>query len=161
MADSARIVQRVRGDQELTVRESVTVNRPPSDAFRLFTDSIADWWPLKGTQFSYGGDRADKIFLEARVGGRFYERFTDGEEYEVGRVTVCDPPRRIVFTWNNPGWNAPTEVDVRFTPAGNATRVDLEHRGWDAAGAEAKAGLAGWSEGWKLVLAPYVEAASS
>jgi hypothetical protein len=71
MAESARVVQTVRGDQAVTVRESITVGRPIEDAFRLFTAGIGEWWPLRGTNFSYGGDRADKIFLEAKVGGRF------------------------------------------------------------------------------------------
>ena len=117
------------------------------DAFRLFTDGIGEWWPLKGTNFSYGGERADKIFLEAKPGGRLYERFTDGEEYEIGRVTECEPPNRIVFSWSNPGWNAPTEVEVRFSKAASGTRVDLEHRGWEAAGADAVAGVSGWGRG--------------
>jgi uncharacterized protein YndB with AHSA1/START domain len=158
MADSARGVQAVRGKQALTVRESVTVDRGMEDAFRLFTDGIGEWWPLKGSPFSYGGDRADKIFLEAKPGGRFYERFTDGEEFEVGRVVACEPPKRIVFTWKDPSWKAPTEVEVRFSPAGSQTRVDLEHRGFEAAGVPAEE-AAGWEQGWKMVLAPFVEAA--
>jgi uncharacterized protein YndB with AHSA1/START domain len=159
MADSARGVQTVRGEQALTVRESITVNRGIADAFRLFTDGIGEWWPLKGTNFSYGGDRADKIFLEAKPGGRFYERFTDGEEFEVGRVIACEQPSRIVFTWKDPNWKAPTEVEVRFSPAGNRTRVHLEHRGFEAAGVQPEE-AAGWADGWKTVLAPYVEAAN-
>jgi uncharacterized protein YndB with AHSA1/START domain len=159
MADSARGVQTVRGDQGLNVQESITVNRPVEHAFRLFTDGISEWWPLKGTQFSYGGERADKIFLEAKPGGRFYERFSDGEEFEVGRVTACEPPNRIVFTWKDPNWKVPTEVEVRFSPAGSDTRVDVEHRGFEAAGAQAKE-VAGWAEGWKMVLGPYGETAN-
>src|SRR5438309_10681208 len=116
MADGARVVQTLRGGQAVTVRESITVGRPVEDAFRLFTAAIGDWWPLKGTNFSYGGDRADKIFLEARVGGRFYERFSDGTEFDVGQVTLCEPPNRIVFTWKDPGWTEATEVEVRFAP---------------------------------------------
>lgn len=160
MADSARGVQAVRGKQELTVRESITVERPLEDAFRLFTDGMEEWWPLKGTNFSYGGDRADKIFLEAKLGGRLYERFTDGQEFEIGRVTACEAPHRIVFSWNNPGWNAPTEVEVRFTPAGNGTRVELEHRGWEAAGKEAMESAPGWGEGWKFILARFGQTGS-
>ena len=159
MADSAGVVQTVRGEQAVTVRESVTVARSVQDAFRLFTEGIAEWWPLKGTNFSYGGDRADKIFLEAKVGGRFYERFSDGEEFQIGQVTGCEPPKRIVFTWKDPRWASPTEVEVRFSPAGNGTRVDVEHRGFEAAGV-APEEAAGWGDGWKIVLAPYVEAAS-
>jgi uncharacterized protein YndB with AHSA1/START domain len=157
MADRARVVQEIRGDRDLTVRESITVKRPVAEAFRLFTDGIGDWWPLKG-RHSYGGDRADKIFLEARPGGRFYERFSDGEEFEVGRVIACEPPNRIVFTWKDPDWNGPTEVEVRFFPSAGATRVDLEHRGWETAGPKAMETVPGWQQGWKAVLAPYGEA---
>jgi uncharacterized protein YndB with AHSA1/START domain len=154
MADRARIVQEIRGDRDLTVRESITVKRPVAEAFRLFTDGIGDWWPLKGAH-SYGGERADKIFLEAKPGGRFYERFSDGEEFEVGRVIACDPPHRIVFTWRDPDWDGPTEVEVRFSPVAGATRVDLEHRGWETAGPKALKTVPSWQQGWKAVLAPY------
>ena len=159
MADSAGGVQTVRGGEALTVRESITVNRAIADAFRLFTEGIGEWWPLKGSNFSYGAERSDKIFLEAKVGGRFYERFSDGEEFEVGRVIACEPPKRIVFSWKDPSWKAPTEVEVRFSPAGNGTRVDLEHRGFEAAGVQPQE-AAGWADGWKTVLAPYAEGAN-
>ena len=49
----------------------------------------------------------------------------------VGHVTACEPPRRIVFTWEDPDWEGPTEVEVRFAPEGNVTRVEVEHRGWE------------------------------
>jgi hypothetical protein len=39
------------------------------------------------------------------------------------------------------------------------TRVDLDHRGFEAAGVPAEE-AAGWAAGWTLVLAPYVEAAN-
>lgn len=103
----------------MTVRKSVTVKRPLADAFSLFTEQIGSWWPLK-EGFSFGGERAKEIYLETRQGGRFYERFTDGEEYVVGHVTACEPPRRIVFTWEYPDWEGPTEVEVRFAVEGNA-----------------------------------------
>jgi uncharacterized protein YndB with AHSA1/START domain len=31
-------------------------------------------------------------------------RFTDGEELVVGHVTACEPPRRILFTWEDGSW---------------------------------------------------------
>ena len=107
----------------MTVRKSVTVKRPLAVAFSLFTEEIGSWWPLK-EGFSFGGERAKEIYLETRHGGRFYERLTDGEEYVVGHVTVCKPPRKIVFTWEDPDWEGPTEVEVRFAAEGNATRVE-------------------------------------
>jgi hypothetical protein len=59
----------------------------------LFTDRIGEWWPLD-EGYSFGGDRANEVFLEARVGGRLYERYTDGEEFDIGRVTDCEAPGR-------------------------------------------------------------------
>jgi hypothetical protein len=43
------------------VRQSVHVELAPSEAFRLFTDGIGEWWPL-AEGYSYGGDRAHSIF---------------------------------------------------------------------------------------------------
>ena len=107
----------------MTIKKSIHVKRPVETAFRVFTEEIGKWWPLK-EGYSFGGDRADQIFLEGRTGGRFFERFTDGEEYVVGVVTTYSPPSRIVFEWKQPDWDAPTEVEVRFTPEGAGTLVE-------------------------------------
>ncbi|TMA38972.1 MAG: hypothetical protein E6J79_05005, partial [Deltaproteobacteria bacterium] len=113
MGSGARSVQGVCGGGRMTIRKSIHVNRPVERTFRLFTEAIGKWWPLK-EGFSFGGSRADAIFIEGRQGGRFFERFTDGEEFDVGVVTVYAPPTRIVFTWKPPEWEA-TEVEVRFS----------------------------------------------
>jgi len=63
----------------MTVRKSVSVKCPLAHAFILFTEQIGSWWPLK-EGFSSGRERAQEIYLETRQGGRFCERFTDGEE---------------------------------------------------------------------------------
>ena len=137
----------------MTIRKSITVSKSPADAFRKFTDGIGKWWPLK-EGFSFGGDRTLDMFLESKVGGRLYERFHDGGEYEIGRVTRCDPPNLIAFTWKVHDWDGVTEVEVRFVPAGSATRVELEHRGWEVS---AKVGKERKShdDGWDFVLEHY------
>ena len=139
----------------MTIRKSIHVKRSVEDSFRLFTRDIGKWWPLK-QGFSFGGERADQIHLEPRQGGRFFERFTDGEEYQVGTVTACTPPSHVVFSWKAPSWDAPTEVEVRFTAEGDGTRVDVEHRGWERTGAEKESG--GYDKGWDTVLARYAAA---
>jgi hypothetical protein len=160
----------------MKVSKSIWVKRSVDDAFRLFTDQIGSWWPLK-EGFSYaasrgktsgipwehpsGGSRSRPrpgIFLEARVGGRFYERFVDGTEYEVGRVIACEPPRRFVVTWKSPDWEGPTELEVRFEPEGAGTRLELEHRGWEI-GPKAQASMKNFEGGWVTVLARYASAA--
>ncbi|HJU18267.1 MAG TPA: SRPBCC domain-containing protein [Stellaceae bacterium] len=138
----------------MTIRKSVTVRCAPDQAFRVFTREIGRWWPLE-RGFSYGRERAHAIFLDDRAGGRLYERFTDGTEFEIGRVIRCDPPHLIVFTWKSPDWEAATEVEVRFAAAAEGTRVDLEHRGWEA-GPKMREGGEGFARGWDTVLAQYV-----
>ena len=47
----------------------------------------------------------------------------------------------------------PTELEIRFTPEGSKTRVDLEHRGWDDPEGRANHGP-GWTD---YVLGRYSE----
>lgn len=137
----------------MRVNESVRVDGPPRAAFELFTDGIDRWWPL--VHFSYGAERAQGIYLEPRLGGRFYERFTDGDELQVGEVLLVDAPHRIVFSWQAPDWPAPTEVEVRFTADGDGTIVAVEHRAFDRLGPDGTTMRDGFAGGWPGVLAAF------
>jgi uncharacterized protein YndB with AHSA1/START domain len=139
----------------MTIRKSVTVRCPPETAFRVFTRDIGRWWPLS-RGFSYGEERKHEIFLDDHVGGRLYERFTDGSEFEIGRVMRAEPPHLILFTWKAPNWEIATEVEVRFTAAAEGTQVELEHRGFETAPEREK----GFTGGWDIVLAQFVETAN-
>ena len=51
----------------------------------------------------------------------------------IGKVVVWDPPSRVVLAWQlGPEWkynpDLITEVEVTFTPDGDGTLVNLEHR---------------------------------
>jgi uncharacterized protein YndB with AHSA1/START domain len=139
------------GGSMVAVQEEVRVDRSPAEAFRLFTEGIGEWWPLE-EGYSFGGDRAKEIHLEARVGGRLYERFVDGDEFEVGRVIACEAPHRIVFTWKSPRWSGETEIEVSFSPDGDGTRVRVEHRGFERLGPAAAAATRQFGGGWPRVL---------
>ena len=141
-------------DSGLVVRQSVRVKLGLDQAFHLFTTGINDWWPLH-EGYSYGGPRAKEIFLEPEVGGRFYERFVDGDEIQVGSVIECRPPHRILFTWRSPEWAAETEVDVRFSHQSGETLVELEHRGFERLGADGHAMARQWNSGWPRVIQAY------
>jgi uncharacterized protein YndB with AHSA1/START domain len=134
----------------VAVTESVDVDCSPEEAFDLFTSRMGDWWPLDVA--SYGGDRAREIFLEPRVGGRFFERFVEADELQVGTVIACDPPELIVFTWKTADWEGETEVAVSFTPIAQGTRVDLEHRGFERIGPLGPDVAAKFRGGWPGVM---------
>jgi DNA-binding transcriptional ArsR family regulator/uncharacterized protein YndB with AHSA1/START domain len=137
-----------------TARLQVRVPLDPAKAFMLFTDGIDEWWPLD-EGFTYGRDLFHEIHLEPRLGGRFYERFRDGEEFDIGRVAVWEPPTRVVFTWRDPAWRADTEVEVTFEADGDGTILVLTHRGFERVGDARQYYLGRWSSGWPRVLATF------
>jgi uncharacterized protein YndB with AHSA1/START domain len=139
------------------VLRSVTVECAPEHAFRVFTERIGEWWPLE-TYSIYGGDGAG-AFFEPGAGGRIVERSKAGEESNWGEILVWEPPNRLAFTWH-PG-SAPdepsTEVELRFVAVGDATRVELEHSGWEAL-AKPEETRSTYDQGWPGVLARYAAA---
>jgi uncharacterized protein YndB with AHSA1/START domain len=136
------------------VRKSVIVKRPPAEAFRLFTDGIATWWPLRS--HSVAEERTETVVFEPREGGRVYERRADGSISYWAEVLVWEPPRRFVLSWQpNPDAPAATELEVTFTPEGDRTRVDLEHRGWERLGEAAELKRTEYEAGWDGVLDRY------
>lgn len=133
------------------VRKTVLVDFAPEKAFELFTAGIASWWPVGS--HSYGGDAVTDVVFEPHAGGRVYEVTATGRQ-DWGSVREFDPPVGFVLEWLI-GDASGTEVEVRFTPEGQGTRVELEHRGF--AVSDTRENYLG---GWDVVLAPYVEAAT-
>jgi uncharacterized protein YndB with AHSA1/START domain len=93
----------------------------------MFCEAIGEWWP-KGVSFK--GDRREMI-IEGRIGGRFFGRYTDGTEYEIGRVTEYQPPALVAFTWRAPSWDVTTQVRIRFSAetCGNPSRIGAQRMG--------------------------------
>jgi uncharacterized protein YndB with AHSA1/START domain len=143
----------------IVVRESVRAEVPQEQAFRLFTEGINEWWPLD-EGYSFGGDRAREVHLEPRVGGRLYEKWVDGAEFQTGRVIACDRPHRIVFTWRDAEGRGEMEVEVRFTPEREGTRVTVEHRGFERLGPGGEELAARYSGGWPRVLRAFAAEAT-
>ncbi len=136
------------------IQKSVIVPLPVEKAFRLFTDAIDTWWPFD--THSIGGEKVDTAILEKEEGGRLFERHADGTEHDWGLVTAWDPPNRLALDWRVSPNTYGTEVEVRFTPEGEDTRVELEHRGWEQCGPGSRESYDG---GWSHVLGRFVEAA--
>ncbi len=119
------------GDQ---ARVSVLVAVEPSVAFRVFTEEIDLWWRA-GLKYRIGGKHRSVIRLEPGVGGRLFESFesrSGTRVFDTGRVTVWEPPTRLVFEWRavNFARSEKTEVEVLFEPSASGTLVSVTHRGW-------------------------------
>src|SRR5579871_6625336 len=111
-------------EKHAPIRQSVHVDCPVEEAFRLFTEGIWEWWPL--ARYSESGEEAEHCAVEPWVGGRVFERTRSGEEREWGSVTVWDPPGRVEFTWQGKDQSVSVEFDVEA----DGTRVTLTHTGW-------------------------------
>lgn len=129
----------------------MTVARPLAEAFEVFTARIGSWWPLHAYSISLA--RAASCAIEPRVGGEVYEVRDDGERCPWGRVLAWEPPRRFVMTWH-PGHDPATaqELEIRFSAEAGGTRVELEHRGWQALGGAAREARESYEGGWEAVL---------
>jgi hypothetical protein len=148
------------------IRKTIRVAVPAKRAFEVFTVQMHRWWPPAHSILK--APRAG-ITVEPRVGGRWYERATDGSECTWGKVVSWNPPDGIVLTWQLTAEFAydpefVTEVEIRFTPDGtNATRVDLEHRHLERYGEKAEAirPMLDSPEGWGSCLTNFAAAAEA
>jgi uncharacterized protein YndB with AHSA1/START domain len=137
------------------VRKVVKVDCAVEEAFRVFTADALSWWPVE--THSINGTVREIVF-EPEAGGEVYEVSTNGEKGHWASVLEWEPPSRLVLAWNileRPGEQ--TEVEVRFTPEGAGTRVELEHRGWEALAEGASDKRADYDTGWDHVLGKYVD----
>jgi uncharacterized protein YndB with AHSA1/START domain len=144
---------------EVVIEKSVVVSVPVEEAFRVFTEGIHTWWPLR--THAVDPERAETVVFEGREDGRLFER-TPRDEHLWGTVVAWEPPSRVGYTWH-PGREEETaqEVEILFTPEGKGTRVDLRHWGWEKLGDRMEEVVAGYDAGWDLVIGKYVERANA
>jgi uncharacterized protein YndB with AHSA1/START domain len=123
-------------------------------AFLVWTGRIGTWWPADHT---VSGAEDSVVVLEGRVGGRIFERTADGAEHDWGEVTAWEPPSRLAYLWFlRADRGDATDVEIRFVAVGDsATRVEIEHSGWERLGDRG----ATWRErnlgGWSTLLPHY------
>jgi uncharacterized protein YndB with AHSA1/START domain len=123
--------------EEAVVRKSVRVQAPVERAFSVFVEQMESWWPAT---HHIGKTPFEAIFVEPRVGGRWYEKNVEGDQCDWGKVLAWDPPHRVTFSWHvgpghdQPEWKADpdlakaSEIEIRFIPLGpETTLVELEH----------------------------------
>jgi hypothetical protein len=145
-----------------SVRQSVVVPASVEEAFEIYTAEFDSWWPRT---HHIGKSAMKKAIMEGRTGGRCYSEQEDGTDCPWGTILVWEPPRRFVMAWQithlwgyEPDLSKASEVEVRFTPAGEGkTRVDLEHRHFErhGEGGEAMRTAVGAPNGWTGLLQMY------
>lgn len=137
------------------ITKTVVVNAAPAQAFDIFVNRIAKWWPLDGHAVSAAsGKPALAVVIEPRVGGAIYETMFDGTRAEWGEVLVFEAGQRLAFTWH-PGTNKdrPTRVEVSFEAHGaGQAKVTLIHSGWEVWASDASEKRGGYDTGWDFVL---------
>lgn len=138
------------------LRVDVELDCSVDHAFRTWTERFSTWWP---GGHSVSGDPA-AVVLEARLGGRIFERTTDGREIDWGEITIWEPPHRLGYRWHlrRPSDEA-TDVEVRFRPvAPHATRLEITHTGWERLGADAETWRDANRGGWAGLLPHFTRA---
>ena len=116
------------------VTASVHIDAPPERVWDYLTrpEAIIRWM-------------GEYALLEPEPGGRFT---VDVQGAPVrGQFLRLEPPRRLVISWGYAGSDrlppGASTVEVRLTPDGSGTRVDLEHR--DLPPAERLGHAVGWA----------------
>lgn len=114
-----------------SVMVAIRVRASPARAFEVFTREINAWWRPSGLfQLTVRGD--GRLCFEGEKGGRLITTLDNGRVFEIGRIQRWAPGEGLSFSWRPPSFreDQSTEVDVRFEPIGDETRVTVEHRGW-------------------------------
>ena len=114
---------------------ALRIKAAPLRVFEVFTADIGAWWKPNAL-FSFT-PRSPGVLAFERAGeeaARLVERLPSGKVFEIGPVRVWSPGERLVFGWRQASFapDMDTEVEVRFEPVGDETRVTVEHRGWDS-----------------------------
>lgn len=111
---------------------ALRVKATPARAFQAFVEEIGQWW-TPNRLFQTTPRPPGLLAFEPGEGGRLTETLANGKVFEIGRITVWEPPSRLVFSWRQASFpvDLHTEVEVGFEAVGEETRVSVEHRGFD------------------------------
>jgi len=133
--------------------KTLALNAPVEKAFEHFTKNIHLWWPMATHSLSL--EDAATVVFEAAPGGRVYEIERSGKKREWGRVSQCEPPHRLVFSWVLEAPDKAIEVEVQFADQGDGkSLLTLTHRGWDKR-PDGEEWRGKYDQGWDGVLSNY------
>ena len=126
------------------LRDPVTVDAivdaTPEVVWRVLTLERGSWWP--------------DLRFEPAVGSPLVETWLDdGRPMSAsGAVTRCEAPHLLAFTWTEPTWAHPLDVEIRLVAVERSTAVTITESGFLRA--RTRSALpAEHEEGWRYHLA--------
>lgn len=126
----------------------------PVFVYTTFIETTAEklWHALTDGDFTEGCWFGHRITSDWKVGSSY--NFTNqGKPMVEGKVLVCEPPRRLAYTWNNRKEEAKGEGISRVTfdlePRGKVVKLTVTH---DDLGEDGKT-FRDISGGWPMVIA--------
>jgi uncharacterized protein YndB with AHSA1/START domain/uncharacterized protein YciI len=132
------------------IRHEIVVPATPEQAFAVFTEDIAGWWPLD--RMNVLGGTSLVSFEEDH---RLVEATLDGVEAVWAEAEAWEPGRRLSLIWH-PGTDAVSTLTLTFTATEDGTSVELGHSGWDTdTDSDPETTRADYDLGWPMVLAAY------
>jgi DNA-binding transcriptional ArsR family regulator/uncharacterized protein YndB with AHSA1/START domain len=123
---------------------------PPGRAWEAITSGIGGWWPAG----FFSSEKAKRMVLEPRIGGRVYEDWGRGDASGLQWYTVIgiDPGRALRLQgFLTPEWGGPSVISTCWTvdPDGDGARVRLAETVSGRASEETVRKMTG---GWKTLL---------
>ena len=102
------------------LRLSYDVECPRDHAFDVWTTRLSSWWP-KGHSASSDPDTV--VVFEPRLGGRIFERTSDGTEIDWGEITLWNPPAQLGYRWHiTQDASDATDVEISFVAVDGSGR---------------------------------------
>jgi uncharacterized protein YndB with AHSA1/START domain len=97
----------------------ITIASDPASVFDYLVDAgkLESWFP-------------DQAVSEAQLGGRYHFRWNDSDGVWSGRYTNFIRGNTLAYTWQAPGDEYETNVQIRLIPQAGGTLVELTHSGF-------------------------------
>ncbi len=105
---------------------SLTTRLARREAWHLFCEDLAIWWPVARVSLSamQEGALPQAVLLEPRPGGALREVLFDGTEGVWANVVEAQAPSKLVLDWK---LGAQERVTVTLAPEDGGARLTLDH----------------------------------
>jgi uncharacterized protein YndB with AHSA1/START domain len=118
-----------------TIEKEIFIHATPERVFRALTEKaeLERWFLTEAT-------------VDVRPGGAL--RFAWQNDVTTGVFREVDPPRRLVYGWEEANGLGMTTITFTLTPEGDGTRLHLVHTGFGS-GPQWDDAYAGTDRGWR------------